>query len=302
MLLIVVFYGIFVLNSTVLGDVCQQIKSLTLIANEFDENLSYCTRRNDIVVICETSIHNLTAFSKHFCLESIKWLEINSTKTAQPYQIDPSIFEQVAALKELSLANVKIPQRSFDDLSFLEMLYIGESYFEFLDEAIFKNQNLLKTLWITQCPISHISKNFFKNMELLEALVLSGNGIKTIEENAFDNLKNIIVISLYDNQIHTIDHVFQNLPKLTFLSLSGNQLNVSWQEFINLPSVVFFDVSDNKIEIFDEKQIAKALPSLLYLKIDDNLADTEDMSQFAHNLGHIINNKSFSVHFTNILA
>lgn len=302
MFLLVLFGGVIALNTTVLGHFCQQqVRSLTLVTNEFGESPSFCNKRDDEDVACETSKDNLTTLSKQFCLKFIKSLVINSSKSENFYQIEPPIFERMSSLKELSLEHVTIPQKSFEDLWLLNLLCIEQSNFEYLDETTFASQRFLIKLWISGSVIPYISNTIFQHLLLLEVLGLPGNGIKTIEANAFDNLKNLIFISLHDNQIHTIEQLFQNLPKLTFVNLSGNQLNLLWHEFVNVSSINFFDVSSNKIERFDEKKIAKAFPKLAYMKIDDNLADTKNMRQFAHNLGDILlRYKSFSVHFTDI--
>lgn len=135
------------------------------------------------------------------------------------------ISETFPSLKELSIINQKIKyidETDFEELKYLEKLYLKGNQIEYLSKYVVWNLNDLKVLDLSDNKIKEIPEDFFSFSLKLEILMLQNNKISHLPARLFYQTSQLKEFHAWGNPLRTIDLDFGNLPNVKFYKNSSS--------------------------------------------------------------------------------
>jgi serine/threonine protein kinase len=243
--------------------------SMKMILN-FMKTLDSIINERILNPIFNTQVKELNEYyiSKiHHDLTSIKEIQIINQGITK---INPSTFEKLKDIEELSLSGNNIPT-------------IKESIFNsYINEGFSNKLSSLKKLDLHENKLANIGRHAFRGLASLESLSLDRNLIFKIDPESFKGLKMLTDLSLEDNQIeHIEENSFSDLTSLKRLYLTNNKLTkFARYTFRGLSSLEKLDLSDNQIRTIDPESF-EGLKMLIELSLEDNQIEHIEENSFS---------------------
>jgi len=195
--------------------------------------------------------------------ESLEVLNLSQNKLYMSHNLD---FHAIMFVKTLDMSHNKLnsenlPLNIFDNLKYLENLFLDNNEISNLEENIFWNLKRLTTLGLSSNKLEFIHPNLFINLKDLKDLNLKENCLRTLQRDIFSSQTNLKYLNLSDNKIGCFPKgLFDSLENLEGINLSNNQFYFLDEEDFallgKLKIIYFYCV---KIDYFRIKEFVKKI-------------------------------------------
>ncbi len=134
--------------------------------------------------------------------ESLEVLNLSQNKLYMSHNLD---FHALMFLKTLDMSHNKLnsenlPLNIFDNLKYLENLFLDNNEISNLKENIFWNLKRLTTLGLSSNKLEFIHPKLFINLKDLKDLNLKENYLRTLQRDIFSSQTNLKYLNLSDNK------------------------------------------------------------------------------------------------------
>ncbi len=132
--------------------------------------------------------------------------------------IPPGSFQGLSSLQVLWLGNNKLTllaEGAFDGLHALRNLKLHNNEIRGIEAGAFKGLSQVDYLPLNNNQLEHLDPETFRGMPRLSQLILSGNRLRTIDAAVFEGLKSVQQLYLFSNEIGSLSPgVFAGLDSL----------------------------------------------------------------------------------------